>query len=181
MSITIFEDKKSYAEALEQAKSKRKVFNELLTEAKKYISIDEKNKKEIREFKEHPFKYFRQAFLQKHKENNTLQLSFDKLTYVLEINTTDISLLSDKYLKLQEWSEDPQEQDFVQLATTPEQIRRYEIAKKVCDSLMELKRIAPSHSVNMTTLMCGAGQCIQIDYGNNILIPNPYWIINGNR
>lgn len=180
MSIVIYENKAAFQDAIVQSKSKRKIYSELLTEVNKYIQLDEKNRTEVKEFKENPFLFFQGAFMKKHKEKNTFDLSFDKLTMLLDVNVTGISILSDKYLKYKEVSEDPKEHEFVELATTRDQIERYTDAKKICNLIMDTK-LKYNPYLNLTGMVAAYNPMLIVDYSSFTVQPNPYWVINGNQ
>jgi hypothetical protein len=180
MSIVIHEDKQAYGQAVERATSKKKIFSELVAEVKKFVSLDEKSKPEMKVFKTNPKEWFKAAFLKKYESRNQLSLSFRKLTEALELNTTNVDILSDQFINYSKDNDDPQQSDFLRIANTQDEIDRYEDAKKICELIMNTKATLKPN-LDLMQIATLFRPMIRFDIHANVVFVNPDWVLDPGR
>lgn len=159
--VPLFVDELSRDEYNRNKESKEALYKEALKYCERFIPIEDK-----KAFREDIHGYFEAAYLGKYRVEFPPIISDAKIFELSDINSDKIKALQGKYEAISVPSKEP---DFTVYATTPEQIKRYEVLKDICEAINNARGIIP---VNNFGLMNGLGRTITHDFGTDSLIPN---------
>ena len=133
--VIIATDFLSYQEAFAEFKEKQSIEEKLILEVSSVLGakVIELNFKVALAFTN-------EQILSKYKSKNVLNLSIDKLKFVLDLDTSKIETLQQEWLKLQNIKE-PSIKDYQIKAETDEEIYRYETAMELINGFAKFGQI----------------------------------------
>ena len=165
--VPLYVDELSREEYQRNKGIKEATFKDALQYCERFIPIEDK-----KTFRADIYGYFEAAYLGKYKVEFPPIVTNEKIFELSSIDTNKIKALQDKYEAISVPSKEP---DFTVYATTPEQIKRYEVLTDICEAINNARGIIP---INNFGLMPSLGRTITHDFGTESLIPNFAFVLH---
>lgn len=177
--IKIATDTTAENEYRNKVQVKSDTFNELLDYCIKFVSIND-----LSAFADNPKQHFLTAFDERYKDEFPAIVPLEKRLELSGIELHKIESLQTKFKSIEVEGYDiikgnAPKIDFGIYATTSEQIKRYEISKKLCEALKELKESGVY--TQMGIVNNGLSGVFDMDWSEGVLTPSIRFVMGERR
>lgn len=180
MKVIVGKDTMSEMEYNQRVSRKTDLFNSLIDLLEKYVQIEDRE-----QLDKEGFTYFESQFYKRYSAEFPPLLSVEKMLELSEVDTKLIKVLFRQYaqIKIEGWNVKTVSAptiDFNVYATNTEQIKRYELAKALCDAVNTIKS-EYQRTMFLGSLTRATSGIVEVSFHDaGFLIPSVDFILNEN-
>lgn len=180
MRKIIYKDEHSEMVYNQNVLRKAKLFKELIDYCSQHIDTSD-----LSALSEKGLTHFKEVFYNRYKDSFPPTLSIDKMLELSDISASKIDSIHQRYNEIQIEGFDvitckAPELDFNVYATTADQIKRFELAQSICDSINQLKT-ETNYTFFLGQVSQGCSGIVQVSFADTTkLIVNPQFVLTEN-